>query len=57
MHSKVENVVMNGSQVGKFGRLLNSKGIVMNGVREKGDMVKSVVMNEVKSGKCGKLRK
>ena len=56
---KMESVVMNGSKVGKFGKIdgnTNLKSIVMNGVRsEKRNMVKNVVMNGVKSGKVGKL--
>ena len=48
MHSKVENVVMNGSTVGelrKVGKEQHLKSTVMNGVRsERGDVVKSVVM-------------
>ena len=56
---KMESVVMNGSKVGKFGKIdgkQNLKSIVMNGVRsEKENMVKNVVMNGVKSGKIGKL--
>ena len=55
MHSKVENVVMNGVKSGNFGKQQNLKSIVMSGVRsERGDMVKSVAMIGVKSGKFGK---
>ena len=56
---KVENVVMNGQNFGKFGKIdrqQNLKSIVMNEVKsEKGDMVKNVVVNGVKSGKVGKV--
>ena len=58
---KMESVVMNGSKVGKFGKIdgkQNLKSIVMKGVRsEKENMVKNVVMNGVKSGKVGKVEK
>ena len=58
---KMESVVMNGSKVGRFGKIdgkQNLKSIVMNGVRsEKENMVKNVVVNGVKSGKVGKLEK
>ena len=35
LFSEVENFVMSRSQVGKFGRQQNSKGIMMNGVKRK----------------------
>ena len=61
LHSKVENVVMNGSTVGelrKVGKEQHLKSTVMNGVRsERGDVVKSVVMNGVESENLGKLEK
>ena len=45
LNRKVENVVMNGAEVGKLGKEQNLKSIVMNGVMKgKGDMMKSVVM-------------
>ena len=56
LHSKDENVWMNGSKVGKFGRQQNLKSIAMHGpkVGESGKVVKeqnlkSLVMNGVKS--------
>ena len=56
LNRKVENVVMNVSEVEKLGKEHSLKSIVMNGVKKgKGDMVKSVVMNGVTSGKFGKL--
>ena len=55
LHSKVENVWMNGSKVGKFGRQQNLKSIVMHGSKvgesgivEKEQNLKSVAMNGVK---------
>ena len=56
LNRKVENVVMKGPEVGKSVKEQNLKSIVTNGVMKgKGDMVKSVVKNRVKSGKFGKL--
>ena len=56
LHNKVENVVMNGSKVGKFGRQQILKSIVMNGPKvgefgkvEREQNLKSVVVNGVKS--------
>ena len=54
-HDKAENVVMDGSKVGKFGKVGEEqklKSTVMNGVDNgKEDKVKNVVMNGVKTGK------
>ena len=59
MSDKVENVVMDGSKVGefgKFGREQNLKRIVMNGVKSgKADKVKNVVMNGVRTEKSWKI--
>ena len=53
--SKVENVVMDGSQVGEFGKVGRQqklKSIVTDGVKSrKEDKVKSVVMDGVNTGK------
>ena len=58
-HDKAENVVMDGSKVGNFGKVERRqklKSVVMNGVESgTGDKVKNVVMNGVKTGKVGKL--
>ena len=57
-NEKVENVVMDGSDVGEFGKdgkEQKLKSIVMNGVKSgKGDKVKNVVLDGVKTGKVGK---
>ena len=55
LNRKVDNVVMNGPEVGTLVKEQKLKSIVIKGVMKgKGDMVKSVVMNGVKSGKFGK---
>ena len=58
LHSKVENVMMNGSKVGKIRRQQNLESIVMDGPKvgefgkvEKEHNLKSIVMNGVKSKK------
>ena len=57
LNRKVENVVMNGPEVGKLEKEQNLKSIVMDGVKKaKGDMVQSVVMDGTKVGKFGKLK-
>ena len=59
-HSKFENFVMNGPEIGELGKvekLQILKSIVMNGVRSgRGDLVKSVAMNGGKSAKFAKLQ-
>ena len=59
LRSKVENVVMDGSRVGEFGKVGREQklqSIVMGGVESgKEDKVKNVVVGGVKTGKVGKL--
>ena len=57
-NDKAENVVMDGPEVGEFGKVGKEqklKSIVMDGVKSgKGDKVKNVVTDGVKTGKVGK---
>ena len=48
-NNNLNSIVMNGSKVGEFAKVVKEQNL--NSRSERGDMVKSVAMNGVKSGK------